>query len=133
MTPKTNNVLKNGLVFAEKPSKTIRLNSENNHLTGFTDSLDAVRQAAHVILHVERYQYIIHSWNFGVELKDLFGKQMTYVIPEVKRRVREALLQDNRITEVDGFVLTPNKNKLTVECTVHSIFGSFPERVEINV
>lgn len=133
MTPKTSGILKNGITFAAKPSKTIRLTPETNRLTGTTDGLDAVRQAAYIILHVERYEYIIHSWNFGVELKDLFGKQMTYVIPEVKRRVRDALLQDDRITEVDEFVLTPNKNKLTVECTVHSIFGDFSEGVEINV
>lgn len=133
MIPKTSGILKNGITFAAKPSKTIRLTPETKRLTGNTDGLDAVRQAAYIILHVERYEYIIHSWNFGVELKDLFGKQMTYVMPEIKRRVRDALLQDDRITEVDEFVLTPNKNKLTVECTVHSIFGDFPEEVEINV
>lgn len=133
MIPKTSGTLRNGITFATKPSKTIQLNSETKHFSGFTDGLDAVRQAAFVILHVERYEYIIHSWNFGVELKDLFGKQMTYVMPEVKRRVRDALLQDDRITEVDEFVLTPNKNKLTVECTVHSVFGDFPEGVTINV
>ena len=58
---------------------------------------------------------------------------MNWVIPEVKRRIREALLQDDRINEVDEFILTPDRHKLSVSFTVHSVFGDFEGETEVNV
>ena len=37
------------------------------------------------ILNTERYQYIIYSWNYGIELIDLYGQPVSYVIPELKK------------------------------------------------
>lgn len=133
MIPKTDGRLQAGITFAVQPSKTIRLEARTGRLSGLTDGLAAVQQAVYVILNVERYTYLIHSRNFGVELKMLFGKPMNWVIPEVKRRIREALLQDDRINEVDEFVLTPDRHKLAVSFTVHSAFGDFKGATEVNV
>ena len=133
LLPQKSGVLQRGITFQALPSKTVALNLTTGRLSGFADGLEAVRQAVYVILNVERYQYLIHSWNFGVELKDLFGKPMTWVMPEVKRRIAEALLRDDRVTAVDGFVLTPDRHRLSVSFTVHSVFGSFEEAVEVNV
>ena len=47
--------------------------------------LVAVKQAVYKIIMTERYQYIMYSWNYGVELLDLFGEPVTYVCPELKR------------------------------------------------
>ena len=133
MIPKTDGRLQAGITFAVQPSKTIQLEARTGRLSGLTDGLAAVQQAVYVILNVERYTYLIHSRNFGVELKTLFGKPMNWVIPEVKRRIREALLQDDRINEVDEFVLTPDRHKLAVSFTVHSVFGDFKGATEVNV
>lgn len=133
MIPKVSDTLKKDFTFAAQPSQTVKLNPGTKRLSGMTDGLAAVEQAVYVILNVERYDYLIHSWNFGVELKDLYGQQMTYVMPEVKRRIREALLRDDRINEVDSFVLTPNRHKLAVSFTVHSIYGDFEGVTEVNV
>ena len=133
MIPKTDGRLQAGITFAVQPSKTIRLEARTGRLSGLTDGLAAVQQAVYVILNVERYTYLIHPRNFGVELKTLFGKPMNWVIPEVKRRIREALLQDDRINEVDEFVLIPDRHKLAVSFTVHSVFGDFEGATEVNV
>ena len=45
----------------------------------------------------------MYSWDYGVELADLFGEPVSYVCPELERRITEALLQDGRIEGVDGF------------------------------
>lgn len=133
MIPQTNGTLQAGVSFTRQPSDTIRLDIASGKLSGMTDGLDAVRQAVYVIVSVERYDYLIHSWNFGVELKGLFGKPMNWVIPEVKRRIREALLRDDRITEVDEFVMTPDRHALHAAFTVHSVYGNFGEEMEIHV
>lgn len=38
-----------------------------------------------------------------MELQDLIGKPMDYVMVEVERRITEALTQDDRIDSVDNF------------------------------
>jgi hypothetical protein len=108
----------------ESPDVTWRL-GERDILNDRIDRLAAVRQTVWLILNVERCRYIIYSWNYGVELEDLFGQQISFVRPEVERRIRDALIQDNRITDVDGFSFERRGKTLHVTFTVHTIFGDF--------
>ena len=88
----------------ELPTKTHRMELyEGNYILGFVDSLKAMEQAIYKIIRTERYKYIIYSWNYGIELEDLFGMPVEYCVVELERRISEALLQDNRITAVNGF------------------------------
>jgi len=88
----------------ELATKTHRMELyEGNYILGFVDSLKAMEQAIYKIIRTERYKYIIYSWNYGIELEDLFGMPVEYCVVELERRISEALLQDNRITAVNGF------------------------------
>jgi hypothetical protein len=83
-----------------------------------------MEQAIYLILQTERYQYVIFSWNYGIELEDLFGMPISWVIPEVKRRIQEALLHDTRIKAADAFSFeVSEKGKLLVRFTAHTVFG----------
>ena len=96
------NQLKNVEV-VEQPSLCPRMIVESERIIGQCDDVEAIKQAIYNILNTERYQYIIFSWDYGVELKDLFGKPIDYVMPEVERRITEALVQDDRIDSCDSF------------------------------
>ncbi|WP_410744525.1 DUF2634 domain-containing protein, partial [Clostridium neonatale] len=98
--------------FTEVPSKTFKLNANTNRINGTIDELEAVKQAIYLRLNTEKYDYIIYSWNYGVETKDLFGEDITYVYPELQRRITEALTQDDRINSVDAFSYEKVKNKV---------------------
>ena len=120
---------------APMPSKTYRMNIEEETVSGIiTENLEAVRQAVYKILNTERYKHVIYSSDYGVELADLFGKPMPYVIPEIPRRIEEALLVDDRITKVDSFDLQYDK-KGNVNCyfVVHSIFGNIEMERSVKV
>ncbi len=108
-----------------QPGRTWQLDLTQNRMPpNMVDGLEAVEQAVYKILLTERYQYPIYSWNYGIELFDLFGKPMSYVRPEVERRIKEALLQDDRITAVDNFQFeSDDKNSLLVTFIVHTIYG----------
>lgn len=54
-------------------------------------------------MNTERYQYLIYSWNYGIELSDLYGQPIPYVYAEIQRRITEALLSDDRISNVTNF------------------------------
>lgn len=121
MIPKIENA--HDLVFTEQPTNTLKLRNETQTIAGYVDSLEAMKQAIYIILSVERYKYPIHSWNFGVELLDLFGQPATYVLPEIKRRIQEALLQDSRILSVDNFEFKVERNKVYTTFTAYTEFG----------
>ena len=95
-----------------------------NRIQGYTDELEALKQAIYKVLSTERYEYPIYSFNYGVELENLLGKDPVYVQIELKRRIRECLLRDDRVTEVDNFRFEVAGD--TIQCTfdVHSIFGN---------
>lgn len=125
MIPATNDheVLR-ALTFDTDPSFTYKILIERNRIIGNTDGQDAMAQAIYKILNTERYAYPIYSWNYGIELRDLFGRNMTYIAAELERRIREALLADDRITAVDGFSFSyPKKNAIHAEFKAHTIFG----------
>lgn len=123
MIPQNNNIPR--FEFIKQPSKTYNMNINKEYIDGFCDSLNAVKQAVYKILNTERYIYSIYSWNYGIELKDLFGQQMTYVIPELERRITEALIQDDRIIDVKDFEFERKKNILYVTFYVVSTEGEF--------
>lgn len=106
------------------PSKTYKVLLDKDRISGYTDEVDALIQTIYFILNTERYKFVIYSWNYGVELFDLFGKQMTYVIPEVERRVTEALIQDDRVVKVTNFKFEPIGHKLHTTFDVVSIYGT---------
>lgn len=117
----------------EQPSFTYKMQIKGSILCGYTDGLEAVKQAIFKIIMTERYQYIMYSWNYGIELLDLFGKPMTYVCPELKRRISEALLGDDRIQSVDNFEFDfPQKGVVHVAFIAHTVFGNVQAEREVN-
>ena len=65
----------------------------------------------------------LYSWNYGIELKNLIGESSTYVVPELQRVITEALLQDDRIEEVNNFNFEIIKDKLIVTFNVITTVG----------
>ena len=131
MIPVTNNLKEIEVV--EQPSLCHRMILDSGRIIGQCDEREAVQQAVYNILNTERYQYIIYSWNYGVELRDLFGKPIDYVMSEAERRITEALTQDDRIEAVDGFSFEKGWKTLSVEFTVHTKYGSFRSTKEVDI
>ena len=133
MIPSTNTILSTNLEVETQPSKNYKMHLEQNIINGFCDELEAMKQVIYKILNTERYQHIIYSWNYGIELIDLYGEPMTYVCPELQRRITEALVQDDRIESVDNFIFnTSEKRTVKVTFTVHTIFGSVESEKVVN-
>lgn len=111
--------------FETMPSLTYAMHLELNSISGKTDDLEAIKQAVYKILRTERYTYPVYSWDYGIELMDLFGMPTPYVEIELKRRIKEALEWDDRIDSVDDFVFSypQDKNTVQVSFTVHTSLG----------
>lgn len=114
-------------------SNTCKINFVENIFFGSVDGIDALKQAIFIIMHTERYAYLIHSWDFGIELADLIGEDMDYVEVELESRIIEALEADDRIDSVDDFEFERSGRKLTVSFVVNSNLGIFTYEDEMEV
>jgi len=112
-------------------SRTYKMSG--SRIQGYTDGLDALKQAIYKVLNTERYEYPIYSFNYGIELENLLGKDPVYVQIELKRRIRECLLRDDRITEVDNFKFEVNGDEIKCTFDVHSIFGNLTASRGVNI
>ena len=133
MIPSTNTILSTTLEVKTQPSKNYKMHLDRNVVNGHCDELESMQQVIYKILNTERYQSIIYSWNYGIELDDLYGEPVTYVCPELERRITEALVQDDRIESVDNFEFdTSEKRSVKVKFTVHTIFGNVKTEKVVN-
>lgn len=132
MLPTTGDILQKNLKIVQKPSKTFKLDMENKRIIDMVDGLEAVKQSVYCILNTERFEWLIYSWNYGSELKDLFGKSSGLIKAKIKKRIREALIQDDRISDVDSFFFDINERKLHVTFTVHTQWGEIEAEKEVS-
>lgn len=134
MIPGKNGFLEQGFEIEEQPSRTYKMHLPQEVINGYGDEIAAIEQAIYKILNTERYEYIIYSRNYGVEFADLFGEPVTYVCPELERRIIEALTWDERITSVDGFSFdTEQKRVVKVSFVAHTIFGDIAAERAVNI
>ncbi|HBE8504835.1 DUF2634 domain-containing protein [Clostridioides difficile] len=117
----------------QEPSKTFKLNIEKSKIDGICDDVEALKQTIFLILNTERYQHLIYSWNYGVELNDLIGEPISYVIPELERRITEALIQDDRIENIDNFEFQNIKGKVQCRFSVHTKYGNIKAEKVVSV
>lgn len=118
--------------YVRQPSYTHKLNGTT--VVGCVDNLDAYKQAVFKILNTERYEYIIYSWDYGVELKDLIGQPIYYVVPELEARITEAIMQDDRTISVSNFEFDTSKLgvvAVSFECT--SIYGEIEMELSVEI
>jgi phage baseplate assembly protein W len=117
-------------IVTPQPSRTWRIDFDSGRIVGMVDGLDAIRQAVYKILQTERFFYLVYSSNYGAEISRFLGSDRTFIQSEIKRRIREALLQDDRISAVDDFDISFEGEGVLVNFTVVSQFGSFRQEVK---
>lgn len=107
--------------------------TEVDRINGYVDGIDAIIQSIYLILSTERYQYIIYSWDYGIELLDLIGQPMPYVMAELPRRIKDALTQDDRIEDVTDFEFEVMDKKLHTTFVVVSNLGNITTDLEVTI
>ena len=115
-------------------SYTYAMNYDTKKIVGKVDELEAVRQTIFKILSTERYECPLYSWDYGVELKELIGRPKHYCVAEIERQFTEALLTDDRITDVHDFEFSyPARNTVAVTFQVTTIYGNTTIEREVNI
>ena len=115
------------------PSKTYYINRNTNRISGYIDDKDAIVQAIYLILSTERYESVIYNWYYGTEFDSLVGKDRDFVKSELKRRIAEAILEDDRILDVTDFDISFNKDVANVVFLVETNIGDININWEVNI
>lgn len=102
-------------------SRTYRITRDR--IAGFIDGIEAMEQAVWKRLMTERYVYDIYDDSYGLQTVDLIGQEYGYVISKLQRRIKETLLNDDRITDVNQFQFKRGKDSVWVGFNVVTIFG----------
>lgn len=99
-------ILQDEQVVVAEPSKTYYFDFDKGELMAqFIDNEDAIVQAAVKAIKTARDRYLIYSSDYGSELSDLTGHvySLEYLIIEIPRLIKEALIVDTRIADCTNF------------------------------
>lgn len=120
--------------FEVVPTQTYRLDFVNKRIVGKIDGANALMQAVQKIFSTDKYAYEIYDWYYGNELLKLVGKPYDYIVAQVPRIVREALLVDSRINEVTDFEFTKTSvDSMTASFLIHSVYGDLTYTLEVSL
>lgn len=115
--------------FGAYPTRTWRADPSTGRLSGFTDGLEAMRQAVEIALSVRRFHWQIYSPNVGHEL-DVLGMDYNTARVRLRARIEEALSADARIRSVEGYRFSRDGDVMTAAFTVRTVFGDLKMEVK---
>ncbi|MBN1076882.1 DUF2634 domain-containing protein [Clostridium botulinum] len=124
-------IIKNIDIIKEKKHSSKTYKIKENRIIGFCDEIEALKQTIYFILNTERYDYLIYPDRYGSELRRTIEMERDIAESELKRRIKEALTQDDRIENVDEFIFEYEKDSVLVKFTVFSIYSKLYESVVI--
>ena len=109
---------------APAPSKTYRLG--DGTIGGLIDGEEALRQFIVKAVRTARFRFLIYDDDYGSELEDLIGADISPELlqTEIPRIIREALVYDDRISDVVDFVINRESNNLYVAFRVVTTDGT---------
>ena len=86
---------------------------------------EAIKVWTYKALLIQRYQYLIYSWDYGSELMDLIGKAYTPSLTksEAKRYIKEALEINPYILEVNISEIDFKDSVLSADIKILTIYG----------
>lgn len=110
-----------------EPLRTYKIDYEKGEITNeIINGLEAIKQFVYMALQTPRYVHPIYSTDYGSEIADLISdKEVTeeFKKMELQRLITEALIYDERITDVAEFNIERVNDSFRVSFKVHSDEG----------
>nr|DAU96134.1 MAG TPA: Protein of unknown function (DUF2634) [Caudoviricetes sp.] len=106
-----------------------RYDSNGQHI--IVSGNDALKIWIYKALMTERFRYLAYSWQYGLEVRPYIGKVMGVQerYSEMKRIIIECLMVNPYIKSIDRIDFTAEREKLTVDIGLTTIYGE----VSVNV
>lgn len=114
-------------------SRTYSFDMDSGVIGGIIDGEDALRQFVRKAISTARFRFLIYNDDYGCELEDIGGQDMPDELlqAEVPRMITEALIGDERISDVNTFLIGRSGDTLTVSFFVETVDGALDMEVTI--
>lgn len=132
MTPGSATLAEN-IIETSQYSKTYHIDTVNKRICDHLDGIAALKQAVTKLLNTERQSCLIYGADYGVELERFIGKEKEFVIADIERTIKDALLCDDRILEISDFDITSTRDSLHVSFSLLSIYGPIQTFKEVSL
>lgn len=115
------------------PSMTYGFDFDTGEISNIIDGIDAIEQFIQKAIVTIRFNFVIYSDQYGCEISDLFGKGFSegFIQSEIERVIREALIYDDRIEDVNSFVVTIDGDTVYITFTVQTTQGTLNQKVTV--
>lgn len=99
----------------------------------YIDGLEAAKQAIQKAILTARSRFLIYDDAYGCELDELIGQEISAELlqAEVTRVITEALLVDERVTDVADVSVSRTGDQLYITISVSTIYGEVETEVAI--
>jgi phage baseplate assembly protein W len=118
----------------EQPTKTYVLDFDSGDVTSsFIDGTEAVKQAVQKSILSARSRFLIYDDEYGCELDELIGEEISAELleAEINRVITEALLVDDRITDVTDIIAVRTGDQLYITISVSTVYGEVETEVTV--
>lgn len=109
------------------PFLTYKVDLKKDRIAGYVDDEEALTQAIQLMLLTERGKYDVYPEDYGIKLEDLYGQSPELVKIRLPSRIKDCLLQDLRIEEVNitNIEIVKNEIRCKIECNgnIHTDFS----------
>lgn len=116
-----------------QPNNTYEIDYTSGTLGGMIDGRKAIRQFARKAVQTARFRFFIYDDDYGSELDELIGKDVSieFLNEEIPRVIREALIYDDRVKDVNNFNVDRQVDKVFVSFSVETVEGVINEEVTL--
>ena len=116
------------------PTKTYMIDYANKRIIGTIEGRETVMQFIHKVLNTNKYAFEIYDWYYGNELLKLVGQPYDYVVTRIPNIFRDALLVDDRITDVRDFTFVKSSiDSVLVVCYIDTVYGEIKYEQEVTI
>ncbi len=108
------------------PSKTYKLDMDSKRIVGIVDNMEAVQQAIRKALITPRMKCLAYDDQYGNEsqaLSSMNDVTREYIESELPALIKDALLSDSRVKDVEDIKLEFEDDNLYVSMTVKTAYG----------
>lgn len=116
-----------------QPNLTYRLGEKT--VAGKIDKLESIKQAVYHILSTERFSNPIYDDDYGIELEQYIGQDIGFITASIENTLREALTQDDRITDVqvtDVRKSDKDSNSCLIDFIIFTVYGNYDEQMTVS-
>ena len=104
-------------------SNTFLYDKSGHHI--LLEGNEAMKVWIYKALATERYQYLVYSWQYGIEIKPFIGLVMVVQerISELKRMITECLMVNPYILSINDISFSQEGRKATVTIDLTTVYG----------